>query len=215
MTVLAPSELTSIRLLGQCDDQMCVALMEKIRGTVDRPKYRQGAALMEMPRSRATWESEHRTARKRSWRAYRLGYRFDEIDRSRYSDDIFAINTSLAERQGRPMTAGYREYHQQGKLPDYPCERHAIRAYGVLQDEKLVAYMTIYRIDELVLVSMILGHGDHLKNDIMYLLFSGMIERQAHLGGVLYYNRWDSGTDGLRYYKSKVGFREGDIRWER
>ena len=111
------------------------------------------------------------------------------------------------------MSSGYVEYRQQGKLPTYPCERHAIRTYGVLEHERLVAYMTLYRVNELALISMILGHGDDLKSDVMYLLFSGMVEKQAHLGGWLYYNLWDSGQDGLRYYKEKVGFREGDVRW--
>jgi hypothetical protein len=211
---------TTIRLLGDCENDgvFCVPLMEKIRGTVDKTKYRQGAALMEMPESREAWEADHRTARKRAWRSERLGYRFAPVDLSQHSDDVFDINTSLATRQGRPMTAGYVEYHQQGKLPDYPCERHAIRTYGVTISRlkpKLVAYMSVYRINELVLISMILGHGNFLTDDIMYLLFAGMVEQQSHLGGWLYYNRWDSGTDGLRYYKEKTGFREGDIRWER
>ena len=211
------TSVTTISLLGDCtnDGSFCAPLMEKIRGTVDKPKYRHGAALMEVPASREAWEAEHRTARKRAWRAERLGYRFAEIDRSLYSDDIFEINTSLAERQGRPMSAGYLEHHQQGRLPDYPCDRHNIRAYGVLTGEKLVAYMTLYRVNELALVSMILGHGDHLRNDIMWLLFAGMVEDQAGLGGWLYYNLWNSGQDGLRYYKERVGFHEGDIRWER
>lgn len=205
---------TRISLLGDCSDSMCVALMAKIRGTVDMPKYRSGAAIMEMPESREAWEAQHRTARKRAWHSERLGYQFAEIDRARYSDDIFKINTSLATRQGRPMSAGYLEHRQQGSLPVYDCERHAIRAYGVLAPRlNLVAYMTLYRINEIALISMILGHGDHLASDIMYLLFAGMIEQQAELGGWLYYNLWDSGTDGLRYYKEKVGFHCGDVEW--
>jgi hypothetical protein len=207
---------TTIRLLGDCENDgvFCVPLMEKIRGTVDKTKYRQGAALMEMPESREAWEADHRTARKRAWRSERLGYRFAPVDLSQHSDDVFDINTSLATRQGRPMTAGYVEYHQQGKLPDYPCERHAIRTYGVLKDETLVAYMSVYRINELVLISMVLGHGDHLASDIMYGLAAGMIEDQSRLGGFVYYNRFDSGTDGLRFFKQRLGFTERDIRWE-
>ncbi len=204
----------TVSLRGDHDDLgSCDQLEQKIRDTVDKPKYQTGAAIMPMPESRSAWESDHRTARKRAWRSERLGYRFDEIDRGKYSADIFDINTSLTVRQGRPMSAGYVEYHQQSSLPDYPCELHAIRAYGVLEHYRLVAYMTLYRINELALISMILGHGDDLRNDIMYLLFGGMVERQAHLGGWIYYNLWDSGTDGLRYYKKKVGFYEEDVAW--
>ena len=209
-----PTEtVTTISLLGDCTDPMCFTLDTKIRGSIDKPKYQKGAAIMPMPESREAWEADHRTARKRAWRAERLGYHFAEVDNSLHSDDIFEINTSLARRQGRPMTPGYVEYRQQGKLPSYPCERHAIRTYGVLEHRRLVAYMTLYRVNELALISMILGHGDDLKNDVMYLLAAGMFGEQGALGGYAYYNLWNSGTSGLQYYKSKLGFSEGDVRW--
>ena len=83
---------------------------------------------------------------------------------------------------------------------------HNIRCYGVLEGETLRAYLTLYRIRGLALISMILGHGAHLSCDIMYRLFAGVVEDQAGLGGWFYYNRHDSGTDGLRYYKERVGF---------
>ncbi len=215
--MLEVAQHTTIHLLGDCagnDTGFCRPLEEKIRGTVDRTKYRQGAALMEVPESLEEWRSQHRTARKRSDRCERLGYEFSRIDYAQFSDDIYEINTSLLERQGRPMSDGYRKHHRQGSLPHYPCELHNIRTYGVLRGSGLYAYMTLYRINELALVSMILGHGDFLRDDIMYLLFTGMLKEQAELGGWFYYNRWDSGQEGLRYYKEKLGFHEGDIRWE-
>lgn len=168
---------------------------------------------MRVPDTLQDWQAEHRTARKRAWRAQRLGYEFAEVDMSLYSDDRHAINTSLPERQGRPMADGYLVHRQIGRLPDYPCDRHRIHTFGVLHGDTLVAYMTLYRVGDLALVSMILGHGDHLANDIMYLLFAGMVEHQAGMGGHLYYNTWRSGTDGLRFYKQRVGFREADIEW--
>lgn len=189
-------------------------MADTMRAKVDQPNYRQGVSLMEMPTNRAEWEHEHRTARKRAWRAERFGYRFQEIDRSLYSADIHAINTSLDVRQGRPMRPGYTTYREQSPLPDYECDRHAIRTYGVLHGDTLVAYMTAYRLEQLVLVSMILGHGGHLRNDIMYLLWAGLIDAQSPLGGVIYYNRHDSGQDGLRYYKERVGLAACDVRWE-
>lgn len=209
------SPIVGVSLLGDCTDAVCISLMEKIRSTVDNAKYRQGAALMEVPASREAWEEQHRTARKRAWRAERLGYTFDEIDRSKHSDAIYEINTSLERRQGRPMSSGYLEHRPQGALPQYPCELHNIRAYGILSDDFLVAYLTLYRIRELALISMIIGHGAHLRDDIMYLLFAGVVEDQSAIGGWFYYNLWDSGQDGLRYYKERVGFGPADIRWER
>ena len=78
---------------------------------------------------------------------------------------------------------------------------------------KLVAYLTLYRVRDLAMISMILGHGDHLKNDVMYLLVSGVIADQAGLGGFFYYNRHDSGTPGLVYFKDRLGFAEADVEW--
>jgi hypothetical protein len=171
-------------------------------------------SVLQVPASREAWREEHRTARKRANRAERLGYQFREIEREMYAEDIFAINTSLEERQGRPMTAGYRERQNYLPLPDYPCEYHAIRTYGVLDVRgTLVAYLWLYRSGELALVSSILGHGEHLANDVMFLLFQGAVERQAHLGGFFVYNRADSGTDGLRYFKDKLGFVPTEVEW--
>jgi hypothetical protein len=204
---------TVLCLHAGCDHGSCADLAHKIHAQLDEPKYRDGISLMPMPESLAEWRAEHRTARKRADRAARLGYEFADISYADFNDDIHAINTSKHVRQGRPMSTGYFQRHNHGRLPEYPCDLHAIRTYGVLKDGTLVAYMTLYRVGDLSLVSMILGHGDHLANDIMYLLFAGMISRHAGEGGWLFYNRHDSGTDGLVYFKERLGFRAADIEW--
>lgn len=206
---------TSVRVdvLDGCSEPGCLELAWKMKNQLDVPNYSIGVSIMATPESLDEWRAEHRTARKRADRSARLGYRFEEIDRSQFNDDLHAINTSKGRRQGRPMSAGYLTKHVHGKLPEYPCDRHNIRTYGVLHGKTLVAYMTLYRVADLGLVSMILGHGDHLANDVMYLLFAGMVEDQSGNGGTLMYNRHDSGTPGLVYYKERCGFRAGDITW--
>ena len=165
--------------------------------------------------SLSDWRAQHRTARKRADRAERLGYRFAEIKREEYDNDIFEINTSLDMRQGRPMSAAYRERVHYLPLPESACEHHAIKTYGVINDRgTLVAYLWLYRSGELALVSSILGHGEYLADDIMYLLFQGVLEAQGSLGGYFVYNRADSGTEGLRYFKSKLGFVPMEVMWE-
>lgn len=191
----------------------CSELAYRLHKQLGTPKYTQGVALMRVPGSLEEWQAEHRTARKRAWRAERLGYRFEPFDRSRYTDDIHEINTSLPERQGRPMSDGYLTRRQQSALPEYPCDRHRLLTFGILERHRLRAYLTLYRVGDLALISMILGHGGHLRSDIMYLLAAGMIENQAGQGGWFYYNRYDSGTDGLRYYKQRIGFEARDISW--
>lgn len=213
MSTLTATRTVTINLEAACADQSCADLAFRFRKQLGTPKYSCGASILEMPVSVQAWRDEHRTARKRADRAGRLGYQFDAIDRSMFNDDIHAINTSLSERQGRPMTAGYTERHNHGPLPDYPCDRHRVHTYGILQDHQLRAYLTLYRVGELGMVSMILGHGNHLRDDIMYLLAAGLIADQAHHGGVLFYNRHDSGTAGLAFYKERIGFAERDIEW--
>lgn len=203
----------AIHLEAECVHASCAHLAHRFNDQLGVPKYSEGASVMPMPASFGQWLAEHRTARKRSNRASRLGYVFGEVDNSEHSQDIYEINTSLERRQGRPMSNGYREFRKHGRLPAYPCERHRIHTYGCLHDGRLRAYMTLYRVGELGLVSMILGHGDHLRNDLMYLLASGMVDAQIEQGGILFYNRHDSGTSGLVYYKERVGFHAADIEW--
>lgn len=206
------AEATSISL-GLDHDQPCADFAAPLYLQLSRGNYDR-CSVLPLPETIETWRAAHRTARKRADRAERLGYRFAEINRANYGDDIYAINTSLQERQGRPMSAGYREHVQYPPDPSYPCPLHAVRAYGVLKGETLVAYLWLYRAGDLALVSSILGHGDHLADDVMYLLMQGTIAQELAWETFLVYNRWDSGTDGLRYYKTRCGFEEREVRWE-
>lgn len=161
-----------------------------------------------------TWREGHRTARKRADRAARRGYTFGPIERHTRSQEIQAINWSAPVRQGRPMTDGYRQPPTITPLPDYPCARHAVRTYGV-EDAcgTLVAYLWIYRAGDLALVSQILGHAEHLENEVMYLLVQGVVEAEAERGGFMVYNRFDSGTEGLRFFKQRCGFEPTAVEW--
>ncbi len=214
MTAVAEHTRTlTVAMEAACVTVGCAGFATDMHTKLDTPRYTRDVSILPLPDSFERWRAAHRTARKRADRSARLGYRFATIDRSQHSDDIFDINTSLPVRQGRPMSAGYRQRPQHSPLPDYACDRHRICEYGVLEGDRLRAYLVLYRVGDLGLVSQILGHGDHLAADVMWLLASGAVEQQIPLGGVLYYNRWDSGTDGLRYFKARLGFRETDVRW--
>lgn len=202
---------TRISFAGGCDFAGCTEFAFPLFSQLSRGYER--CSLLEVPESLAEWREGHRTARRRAARAFRLGYRFSEIERERFGEDIFQINTSLEERQGRPMSAGYREPVDFSPLPAYPCERHRVRTFGVLSGHRLVAYLWLYRSGELALVSSILGHGAHLADDVMYLLFEGVVTAEAGNGGWFVYNRHDSGTEGLRYFKSKLGFEATEVEW--
>ena len=195
-----------IRMGGCCPD-----FHEPLHAQMSSGKYDWPVSILELE-DYDVWLSEHRTARKRAARAHRLGYRFDRIERANHEDAIYRINTSKEKRQGRPMTAAYQERQTFNPLPVYRCDRHRVDTYGILHGE-LVAYLVLYRSGDLLLVSQILGHADHLESDVMYLM---MVEAfgGASLPATVFYNRWDSGTDGLRYFKSKLGFGPERVTWE-
>ena len=171
-------------------------------------------SVMALPDTLAGWRAEHGTARKRADRAKRRGYRFVQVRRHERADEIHAINVSAPVRQGRPMSDGYLRRPTVEPDPVYPCPRHGVQPYGVeTGDGTLVAYLWLYRAGELGLVSQILGHADHLENEVMYLLWEGMLASERAEPGFVVYNRHDSGTDGLRFFKDRVGLTETRVEW--
>ena len=129
--MLATDTAVQIDLLRGCTPGECQKMAQDRKTQLDVPKYSRGVSLLAVPESLEEWREGHRTARKRSDRCERLGYRFAEIDRSQYADDILDINLSLPKRQGRPMSQGYHD-PSVSRLPEYQCGWHNIRAYGVL-----------------------------------------------------------------------------------
>jgi hypothetical protein len=210
---IATTEATTrIRLANGCTSDQCLKMAGELE--LQLQAYSRGAAIMPIPRNMDDYLAEHRTLRRRAGRAARLGYQFAEIERALHVDEIHEINTSTPERQGRPMSAGYQEAPVYGPNPTI-CEQHHVYTYGVAEPAgRLVAYTWIYRSGELAMVSTILGHHDHLDAGVMYLLIFGALEQQAWIGpGTLFYNLWNSGTDGLRFYKSRIGLEEGTVSW--
>lgn len=157
-------------------------------------------------------------ARRKLRRAERDGYTFASIERDDYLDDIFAINTSMQARQGRPMDEHYRKRPEPyGPLPEYTCPRHRMGTYGVLKDGHLVAYTWVYMSGEMCMFNTILGHGDHMEAGVMYLLVAGVIRELMTSAGLRYamYERHTSGTEGLRFFKERMGFGPHWVDWQR
>ena len=204
-----------IDLCGTCEARECDEIAAPLLSQLQDGSYGE-MSVMPLPLTIAEWRSEHRTARKRADRAASRGYRAHELTRERWEDDIYAINTSTDWRQGRPMSPGYREFQKFSRLPKYACPRHAIRCTGVwTSGSTLVAYLVMIRAGELALVSQILGHADHLENEVMWLLFEHALEREiaADPEALVVYNRHDSGTDGLRWFKERLGFEAVPVEW--
>lgn len=212
MTLHAVTEAVTIDLAGGCASDHCLKMAWELRHQLE-PDYERGAAVMELEGSFDAYRAQRRTARKRSDHAERHGYTAGLIDRERHVDDIYEINTSLEQRQGRPMANAYTEAPRYGPNPK-ACGHHHVYTYGVCSAAgPLVAYLWLYRSGDLALVSSILGHAYHLPKNVMYLLYLHMLRHQWSLGGTVMYNLYNSGTDGLRFFKDRVGLHEGDVSW--
>jgi hypothetical protein len=206
---------TQVQLGVRLEVDHCPDASDRLFVQMSSGAYAECAAMM-LPQSLEEWRADNRTARKRADRAYRRGYVAMELYRELYADDIHAINTSAAHRQGRPMAPSYLERTEYSPLPEYPCARHATRITGVwAEDGSLVAYLVMLRSGDLALVSQILGHADHLPREVMFLLFQEALRREvsADPHGVVVYNRWDSGSDGLRTNKELLGFEPMPVGW--
>jgi hypothetical protein len=206
-------ELATVRV--GCEVDCCGDASDRLFEQMSGGGYRE-CSVLPLPGSLERWRAGHRTARKRADRCYSRGYVVDELRRERFADDIYQINISASHRQGRPMSAGYLHRTEFSPLPDYPCARHAVRTTGVwAPDGHLVAYLVMLRSGDLALVSQILGHAAHLDREVMWLLFEHALRREiaADRDGVVVYNRHDSGTDGLRWFKERLGFREAVVEW--
>ena len=198
-------------LLSPCRESHCEAKAQEFLKLLSVPQYEQGQAMRDLD------HAEGRTMRKRADRAAQ-DYYVAEYEPRDYYDDTVDINRSAPARQGRPMAPHYINPARTGLVGAPACHRHHTLCYGVFDKrgaERLRAYSTVHRVGELVMLSMFLGHRDHLESHVMYLLAREIAKAQLALGGggILYYNRWDSGTDGLRFFKSKIGMYEDDIEW--
>ncbi len=214
MTVAAQEGVgaSTIRLLRGCESPACLRMAYELK--TDLSGYARGAAIMPIEGSLLEFAAAHRTLRKRAARCARLGYTFREIDREQRATEIHEINISTPERQGRPMTAGYLEAPVYGPAPERRCDQHHVYTYGLEnRDGRLAAYLWLYRSGDLAMVSSILGHADELKHEIMYRLYACTLAAQWDLAGVVFYNLWRSCTDGLRFFKTRLGLEEGDVEW--
>jgi hypothetical protein len=205
-------------LVAGCTDESCLDMAEDEFVLLRKPTYSHGASIRRLVGTDAEEPfAEHRTARKRALRAKRKGYLVVTFEpRDRYAD-MLSINRSSPVRQGRAMDDSYVNLTPTTGLIGPPkCHAHNVTMYGVATPEhlRIVAYGCIYRCGDLVHVSQWLGHADFLDDGIMFLLAEWIMREQTAKGGRLFfYNRHDSGTEGLRWYKERIGLQEGDVRW--
>jgi hypothetical protein len=153
-----------------------------------------------------------RYARRRVRRARRMGYTFGAFDPEERRSALLTIHTSLPERQGRAIGAAYLDpeaVYDKGPHLEY---------FGVSREGILVAYSQLRYAGEIVGLNRVMGHGDHLDDGIMFLLVAGVVEHvKATRPDVHYvfYDMFFGASQGLRAFKTNLGFRPHYVRWKR
>lgn len=145
-------------------------------------------------------------------KARRRGYALAPIDRNNHVDAIHDINTSTADRQGRPMDASYREKrHRFEPQPHY-------RYFGVFSKHgRLMAYCNVGRYGNFVTLSQLLGYRNN--DGVMHLMVSDLVSLlllELHAGHgpeFVMYDTFFGARPGLRQFKSMLGFRPYRARY--
>ena len=143
-------------------------------------------------------------------RAQKKGYTFSRIKAEYYIKDIHRINLSLDKRQGRKMDESYL------RTPKIKEGRNN-KYFGVFKEDQLVAYILLSEYDEFTQISQLLGHGEYLKDGIMYRLVYKAIEYIFTIENTPKYIMYDSfwgNSDGLALFKRRFRFEPFHINWK-
>lgn len=143
-------------------------------------------------------------------RCAKMNYMFSEFDPNERQTEILDIHQSAADRQGRGIDGHYMEKLQ------YPIDNEN-KYYGVILENSLVAYVWVRSSGVLSIFNRIMGHNDHLKNNVMYLLSVETMKQlfaNRHTSFVMY-DTFFGATDGLRMFKKRIGFKPYRVTWAR
>ncbi|MBV9247892.1 MAG: hypothetical protein JO227_01415, partial [Acetobacteraceae bacterium] len=153
--------------------------------------------------------------RRRVGRAERLGYHVIRIDPHQYLDQIMCIHNSSVIRQGRMMRTDYLDLEKVREYLMKPGEW-----YGVLDPQaRLHAYCHLPIVGDCSIYSRILGDHQTLGDGIMFLLVDHTVKemhrRRSTEGypGWIMYDMFLGGTNGLRDFKTRCGFRPERVAW--
>jgi hypothetical protein len=80
--------------------------------------------------------------------------------------------------------------------------------YGIFKGNRLIAYADVVKYGDVFVIGPFMGHKDYLKEGIMYHLFD-----QIALNHPLMYDTFLGNSEGLTYFKKKLGFREVNVNW--
>ena len=171
--------------------------------------------------------------------AARKGYRARQFMLTSHVEDMHAIRTSMAFRAAGPVFD--RWFLKPGHIAEPATEKLHVaspccpmhwtiwwglfapepghRQNEVETGERLVAYVKVMRIGDVVHYTEIMGHKDHLADGVMALLHHEIMrwlieapEPAARDAKVLLYGAAEHGGEGLLTWKKRAGFVPGRLR---
>jgi hypothetical protein len=206
---------------------------------VYEPKFLPAVIQIDEVRDYETWVKATKkavgdNAFRNERKANQRGYQVLQFDRRTFIPDIHAINHSMPVRSGLEMKTAYTKSIEE--LGGYPTQLHApmlpaspeywAMSFGaflsepgyqqgsVVTDKRLVGYISVRRIGELILYPQLLGHGDHLNDGIMaqihFHVLRWLIDPSCEYSRgakVLMYTAANVVNEGLRTWKKRAGFK--------
>lgn len=193
-------------LIGECSSRYCFDVAAAWKMWADRKFARVPPAMIDT--SDDYWKAIGTKGRNMVRKSARNDYDCQRFEFNDYLDDVYAINTSKVERQGRPMTSSYTEHPKPVSFVESLCHRHRTVYVGVFKDERMWAYAQVAVSNDLAVLNRIIGHADALTYGVMNALVYG-VEWRAATAGVRFINylTMPSATEGLEAFKRHVGFR--------
>jgi hypothetical protein len=135
-------------------------------------------------------------------KSLRNGNRHLMFNASDYIDRVIEINLSDPERQGK-------------RIPEYMYDSKSLRKHfgdklihGIFKNGVLIAYADVNKFGDIFVLSPFIGHAEYLKEGIMYHLFD-----QVSINRPLMYDTFLGNTEGLAYFKTKLGFKPYNVKW--
>lgn len=152
-------------------------------------------------------------------KAISRGYTWRVIRPAEHREGIHEIIHSTTTRQGRSIAPQFADRPPEHDFSTYAPTGEPLfddLCVGVFTpDGRLAAYLLGRRVGAHVQYDEIMGHGDHVASDVMYLLHRGFLEtciNHSDPPRCLNYGSWYSGANpfspegGLNRWKRKVKF---------
>ena len=179
--------------------------------------FEHGVALCRLPPSADEYFMMiEASARRNCKKAMRSGYVFRRIDFNDHLADIGDIRRSTDQRQGEVTGYMADDDVEPCRNPPSRSDTHDYAYYGVLKDDRLVAYGGCLVSGEICMIEHILGHARYLGDGVVPMLIVSMGQEMIgrHPKVKYYaYGTYYGGGPTMRRFKKKFRFLPHRVKW--